>query len=84
MGITKISKFIGLPASRKSAEEQLNNLLNDKGEEAKVIRTEKLKGKYLCIKKMKVRGAYTGFITTYPIYVSTNKLKGAIKCVKKK
>ena len=49
--VTKISKFIGIPANLKSAKEQLDNLLHNKGEDAKVIRTEKLKGKYLCIKK---------------------------------
>lgn len=82
--VVKISKWLGIPASLKTANQQLNNLLGDRGVEASIIRTEALSGKYLCIKKMRERGGYVGYVTTYPIYVSTNKLNGAIKCVKKK
>lgn len=78
--VYNISKRIGIPSDLKGARKQLDDLINHK---EPIIRTDLMKGKFLCIKRIVVR-PYGRKSYAYPVYMSKNKLRSSIVCKKVK
>jgi len=78
--VYNVSKRIGIPASLETAKKQLDSLINHR---ERIIRTDLMKGKNLCIKKQVIY-PYGRKSYAYPVYLSRNKIRGSIVCKKVK